>query len=227
MKKAVNQPVLDNIIHRRSYRSFLGKEVPEHVISEILETASWSPSSTNMQPWKVTIVSGRLKDRLSEALGSAFDKGQTDESELVTYPDVWEEPYRSRRIECGMKLYEALGIEREDKERRIRQMRENFSGFGAPVLLFLTMDRSLKEGSVFDCGMFFQSLMLAARAYGLETCPQASLIMYPEVLREFLEIPNNQRILSGLAMGYGDDEHPVNNYRTSREEVAEFAVFKQ
>ena len=209
---------------RKSIRAFLEKPVPHRLLEELMAAARWAPSSTNMQPWRVTLVSGRKKRQLDKLLLESFDRGLEMEIDLETYPDTWQEPYRSRRRECGLSLYRALNIGKNDKAKMKSQMRENFRAFGAPVALFLHMDADLKEGSILDCGMFLQNVMLAARALGLESCPQASLIQYGGVLRRFLGLAEDQRLLVGLAIGYADYGHPVNSYRTSRLESDDFVV---
>ena len=153
-----------------------------------------------------------------EALRSG-DKGHAD---YQYYAHKFPEPYRTRRFVCGMALYEALGIERSDKEARAGQWEKNYHGFDAPVEFFFFVDEALELGSWVDTGMFILSVMLAARAHGLETCPQAALAEYPDIVREVLVLPSEKKLICGVAMGYPDREAPVNNYRTERAPVDEF-----
>ena len=210
---------------RKSIRAFLDKPVPRELLVELMETARWAPSSTNMQPWRVLLLTGEKKRELDRMLLDLFDRNSETDIELKTYLDPWWEPYRSRRRECGLGLYRALHIGKDDKHKMRASMRENFRAFGAPAVLFLYMDADLKEGSILDCGMFLQNVMLAARALGLETCPQASTVQYARHLKQFLGLSPKHRVIVGLAIGYGDFDHPANSLRTTRVEPDEFVTF--
>jgi len=178
-----------------------------------------------MQPWQVLVVSGEKKRQLDKKLLEAFENKLPMQPKVNAYMDEWTEPYKSRRHACGVALYQALGIGRDDKELRVEQSRRNFHAFGAPTALFLGMSSALKEGSLFDCGMFCQSLMLSAVSLGLETCPEASLVFWPEILREFFHVGEEIHFLTGLALGFGDYQAPVNQYKTDRADLAEWVSF--
>jgi len=210
------------IVGRYSCRAYLDRAVPRGVIEKILDTARWSPSGANLQPWQVAVVQGETKERLSRALIETFEQGEKPAPDYPYYPKEWPEPYRSRRFQCGMALYQALEIERDDKARRLEAWKENYRFFGAPVALFFFVDRVMEQGAWLDMGMFVQSVMLAARDQGLESCPQASVADYPEVVRQVLGMDDDKLLLCGLSLGYPDPEHPVNNYRTDREPVESF-----
>jgi len=210
------------IVGRYSCRAYLDDPVPRPLLEKILETARWSPSGANMQPWQVVVLQGEAKERLSDALLAAFDAGERPAPDYDYYPAEWIEPYKGRRYQCGLALYQALAIERDDKARRLEAWRDNYRFFGAPVALLFFIHRSLATGSWLDMGMFIQSVMLAARQWGLESCPQASVADYPQVVRHTLGLEEELRLLCGLALGYPDADHPVNNYRTDREPVAGF-----
>ena len=214
--------ITEAIKGRISTRAFLDQEVSRDVIEAILRTARWAPSGGNTQPWEVAVVTGDRKreigDRMVEALRSG-DKGHAD---YQYYAHKFPEPYRTRRCVCGMALYESLGIERSDKEARAGHWEKNYSGLDAPVEFFFFVDEALELGSWVDTGMFIQSVMLAARAHGLETCPQAALAEYPDIVQEVLVLPSEKKLICGVAMGYPDREAPVNNYRTERAPVDEF-----
>jgi len=217
--------IQEAIQQRRSFRAFLDRPVDEPTLRKVMDIARFSPSSTNMQPWQVFVLQGEKKQQLDRLLLQAFDEGRGAEPQLSAYLKDWFEPFRSRRFACGTALYKALGIDRKDKPARVAQSRNNFNAFGAPVVLLFAMNRGLNEGSVFDCGMFYQSVMLAAMGEGLETCPEASLIAWPKLLQDFLEVDDSWRFLSGMALGYADYEDLVNQYKTGRAEVDDFCRF--
>lgn len=218
----LDMDVLEAIKGRTSTRAFLKMEVSENTVRKILDTARWSPSGVNSQPWQVAVTAGETKRIIGDRIIAAFENGQRGNPDYKYYADRFPEPYRSRQVACGVALYGALGIQREDKERRREQWIKNYHGFDAPIELFLFIDEALEKGSWLDTGMFIQSIMLAARAFGLETCPQAALSEYPDIVRDVLDIPNSLHLVCGIAVGYPESGDPVNNYRTDREEVDTF-----
>ncbi len=210
---------------RKSTRAFLDKEVTKKKVVAVLEAARHSPSGVNTQPWQVAVVSGDAKTRLQERIETAFRNGEKPRMDFQYYPLKWSEPYKSRRFECGILLYETLGIKRQEKERRLEQWIANYRSFEAPVALFFFMDPSLETGSFMDYGMFMQSIMLAAVEEGLATCPQAALGEFPEIVKEILGYPSDSILLGGMALGYEDTEALVNSYRTPRLPVESFTRF--
>jgi nitroreductase len=217
--------VTEAITQRKSTRAFLDREVPREMIIKILEVARYAPSGVNTQPWQVAVVTGASKMALQSQMESAFINDQHGIKDYNYYPDEWKIPYKGRRTACGLQLYGALGIERHDMERRRSQWLANYRAFDAPVMLLFFIDSSLAKGSYVDYGMFLQSLMLAAMEEGLATCPQAALAEYPQLVRQFLGYPPEALLLCGMAVGYEDRQHPVNSYRTPREEVSSFTRF--
>ncbi|WP_456379288.1 nitroreductase [Thiolapillus sp.] len=215
--------VLEAIENRISTRAYLDRSVEKEVIQKILDTARWSPSGVNTQPWQVAVVQGDKLRQLSEEFLRLSTEGVKPAPDYDYYPGEWVDPYKQRRFQCGMELYRALGIGREDKEKRIEAALNNYRFFGAPVSLFFFIDRRLGKGSWLDMGMFIQSVMLAARGLGLGTCPQASTADYPDMVREKLQISDRNLLLCGMALGYADESHPVNQYRTEREPVEAFS----
>lgn len=207
---------------RRSTRAYLDREVPEKTLRAILETARWAPSGVNIQPWRVAVVQGATKERLSEGIIDARQSGAEENPDYRYYPEQWHEPYKGRRKACGLALYGALGIGRDDKERMKESWDNNYRFFGAPVGLFFFMERQVGQGAWLDMGMFIQSVMLAARAHGLDSCPQASLADYPDIVRGILGIDDEWLLLCGLSLGYADPDAEVNRYRTEREEIDTF-----
>ena len=214
--------VIDAIKGRASTRAFLDKAVSHETIHSILEVARWAPSGVNTQPWQVAVVAGERKRQISEAIIAKHNAGIVAAPDYQYYPTQWSALYKQRRFACGMALYEALDIKREDKSRRKEVWDMNYDFFAAPVGMFFFIDADLEQGSWLDMGMFIQNVMLAARGYGLETCPQAALAEYPAMVRELLSIDDSKHLICGMALGYADPEHIINQYRTERAEVDAF-----
>jgi nitroreductase len=217
--------VVEALSRRRSCRGYLRKPVPAEVVERLLGLASRSASNSNSQPWQVHVVTGAAKRRLTADLLAAFDADDRGR-EYDYQPAEWPEPFGARRREFGDRLYgEALGIGRDDAARRLAHHRRNYDFFGAPVGMILTVSRSPRQGALVDAGLFLQALMLAAAAAGLDTCAQASLIDFSAVLRRNLRIPDEQLIVCGLSLGYGDRDHSSIRCRTARLPVSSFATF--
>ena len=214
--------IIEAIRGRASTRAFLDQPVDRETIEAILEAARWAPSGGNTQPWEVAVVTGERKREIGDRMVEALHSGDKGNADYQYYAHRFPEPYRTRRFTCGMALYDALGIERGDKEARGEQWEKNYHGFDAPVELYFFVDESLEMGSWVDCGIFIQTVMLAARAFDLETCPQAALAEYPDIVRNVLGLPSEKKLICGVAMGYPEREAPVNNYRTERASVDEF-----
>lgn len=217
--------VEEAITGRHSVRAFLSKPVPRELIERILRTAGRAPSGTNVQPWKVWVLTGAVKDEISRDLVARYDAGDVKPREYNYYPEKWREPYLARRRACGWGLYGTLGIGREDKARMHAQHARNFKFFDAPVGLIFSIDRDLEIGSWLDYGMFLQSIMIAARQFGLETCPQAAFMIFHDVLQRRLAIPETQMLVCGMSLGYPDPEAIVNTFITERMPLEEFVTF--
>ncbi|MBE0439543.1 MAG: nitroreductase [Gammaproteobacteria bacterium] len=215
----------DAIMHRHSTRAFLDKEVTIEQISHILAIASHSPSGANSQPWQVAIISGESKKRLQSKLELAFTNGIKPSPDYQYYPKTWNEPYHSRRIKCGLQLYQSLAINKQDTEQRQAQWQANYRAFDAPVMLLFFIDDVMEAGSLLDYGMFIQSLMLAAQEQGLATCPQAALSDYPDIAKQELGYTTDLKLIAGMALGYEDANAAVNTYRTTREPLSNFCHF--
>lgn len=210
---------------RRSVRGFLDRPVSRQTLKAILQSARWSPSGVNLQPWRVEVVQGDLLKSLAERLTWAAESGEPKHPDYPYHPDTWKEPYRGRRRDCGFGLIHAMGIDREDQEGRKQAWLANYSFFNAPAVMLLFMDRSLGQGAWLDMGMFVQTLMLTAHAYGLGVCPQASTADYPDVVRHMLQVDRQFLFLCSLALGYPDPAALANTWHTSRLEVDAFARF--
>lgn len=214
------------IFSRRSVRAFLPDAVDEGTVREILAAAARAPSGTNMQPWKVYVVTGATKQRLSDAIlnsGIRAEKAEWDEYRY--YPDQFFEPYLARRRAVGYGLYGLLGIGRREIERMRAQHDRNFLFFDAPVGMIFTIDRRLNKGSWMDHGMFLQSIMIAARARGLHTCPQAAFAPFHRQIRPVLDLSEEEIVTCGMALGYEDTSKPENDLRTERAPLEDFVTF--
>jgi nitroreductase len=217
--------VFEAMATRRSIRGFRPDAVPRAVIEDILKLAARAPSGSNIQPWQVRVTTGAEKARLSAALHAAHDAGAKVPRDYQYYPRTWREPYLARRRKVGWGLYELAGVARGDTAAGHAQRARNFDFFGAPVGLFFLIDRDLEQGSWVDCGMFIQSVMLAARGHGLDTCPQAAFCDHHDVVRAQLNLPATQALVCGMALGLADPDDPVNRLVTERAALAEFVTF--
>jgi nitroreductase len=214
-----------NAVHgRRSIRSFLPDTVPWPTVSAILAGAARAPSGTNIQPWLVHVVTGATRIRLIEAAIAAAQAGKID-LEYAYLPENMKEPYLSRRRAVGYALYEKYGIDRSDYPARKAAMLRNYEFFGAPIGLFFTMDRDMALGAWLDCGMLMQNVMVLARAYGLETCPQQAWCDIGSTVHEVLGIPAEHIILSGMALGYADWSANENSLVSDRVPVDHFTTW--
>ncbi len=218
--------VEDAITSRRSIRRFLDTPVPRELISHLLSVAGRAPSGSNIQPWRVYVMDGEKKAALVNALLASLAEGPPDyPREYNYYPLEFPEPYLARRRACGWGLYSALGIERGKNERMAAQHGRNYAFFDAPVGMIFTIDDFLQPGSWLDYGMFLQSIMVAARGYGLHTCAQAAFATYHKTIREQLSIPNGQTIICGMSLGYADPDAPENAFTPDREPVEAYTTF--
>ncbi len=217
--------VAEAIKTRRSIRGFLSRHVDTATLEELLALASRAPSGSNIQPWKVHVLTGGTLRRLTDELSAAHFGGEAEAREYEYYPVKWRAPYLDRRRKVGWQLYDLAGVARGDREASLRQRGRNYTFFGAPVGLIFTIDADLEKGSWLDYGMFLQTLMIAARGAGLDTCPQAAIANYPAVIRRVLGIPEGETIVCGMALGWSDPDEPTNALQSDREPVANFAVF--
>ncbi len=216
------------ITSRRSIRAFLPTPVPRETVAQILAVAARAPSGTNTQPWKVTVLTGAAKARLSAAVRAAYDdpaERANHTEEYAYYPTEWVSPYIDRRRKVGWDLYGLLGIAKTDKARMHEQHGRNYAFFDAPVGLVFTIDRILQQGSWLDYGMFLQNVMVAARARGLDTCPQAAFTQFHRVIERELALPPSEMVVCGMSLGHADPAAPENRLVTEREAVAGFARF--
>jgi len=216
------------IVTRRSLRAFLPTPVPRSTIEEILAVASRAPSGTNTQPWKVYVLTGSAKTELSRKILAAYNdpaERATHSEEYAYYPTEWVSPFIDRRRKVGWDLYGLLGIEKTDKARMHAQHGRNYEFFGAPVGLMFTIDRVMRQGSWLDYGMFLEGIMVAARARGLDTCPQAAFTQFHRIICEHIGAPANEQLVCGMSLGHADPDAVENTLVTEREPVGAFAHF--
>ena len=216
------------IISRRSIRAFLDKPVERADIERILEVAARAPSGTNTQPWKVYVLTGQARVALSNAILAVHTdpaKAREHSEEYAYYPREWVSPFIDRRRKVGWDLYGLLGLSREDKAGMAAQHARNFRFFDAPVGLIFTIDRVMEQGSWLDYGMFLQNIMVAARGRGLDTCPQAAFTQYHRIIAAQLQLPANETVVCGMALGWADPDKIENTLVTEREPVSRFVQF--
>jgi len=210
--------VLEAIRTRRSIRAFTDRPVARETVRELLEIAQRAPSGTNTQPWHTYVCPGAVRRAISDdVLALAAAGSATRYEDHAYYPAVWKDVHRDRRRGVGWALYGLLGIAKGDRAASARQGARNFRFFDAPVGIFVTIDTYLMNGSWADAGMYLQTLMLAARGFGLDTCPQAAWIQFQEPIFRHLNIPNDQALVSGLSLGYADADAIENTLVSERE----------
>ncbi|MBV8665015.1 MAG: nitroreductase [Burkholderiaceae bacterium] len=229
MIETPEQKIVDAAISsRRSIRAFLPQPVAREDIEAILQVASRAPSGTNTQPWKVYVLTGAAKEKLSHAILEAYadpEQFRAHTEEYDYYPREWISPYIERRRKVGWDLYGLLGLKREDKAGMHAQHGRNYRFFDAPVGFIFTIDRIMAKGSWLDYGMFLQNVMVAARGRGLDTCPQAAFTPFHKIISEVLHIPTNEQVVCGMALGYADPDKVENTLVTEREPVTGIAKF--
>ena len=216
------------ITTRRAVRAFLPTPVPRATIERILEVASRAPSGSNTQPWHVYVLTGEAKSVLSRKLLAAHDdpaERAKHTEEYAYYPLAWRSPYVDRRRKLGWDMYGLLGIGKGDRQRMHAQQGRNYLFFDAPVGLIFTIDRDMEQGGWLDYGTFLQNVMVAARARGLDTCPQQSFTVFHRIIEEHLQMPDYEMVVCGMSLGWADPDAPVNRLVTERVPVAEFARF--
>lgn len=216
------------ITSRRSIRAFLPTPVARETIEQILAVASRAPSGTNTQPWRVHVLTGEARQRLSSRIRAAYDNPEEraqHSEEYAYYPTQWRAPYIDRRRKVGWDLYGLLGIGKADKARMHAQHGRNYDFFGAPIGMIFTIDRVMQQGSWLDYGMFLQNVMVAARARGLDTCPQAAFTQFHRVIAAELGLLPDEMVVCGMALGHADPDAVENSLVTHREPVAGFARF--
>ena len=210
---------------RRSIRAFLPTPVPGDTIRRVIETAARAPSGGNLQPWHIDVMAGEPLAALKATMARQLQAGAAPEWEYDVYPKQLPSPWRDRRFQVGEAMYARLGIPRDDKPARLRWFARNYDFFGAPMALFCSVDRRMGPPQWADLGMYLQTVMLLLRAEGLDSCPQECWAAYPGVVGAALQLPDSRMLFSGMAIGYRDPAHPVNELVADRAPAHEWARF--
>ena len=224
---------IDQIIRsRRSIRAFTSQAVDNELLKNILETASYAPSGTNTQPWKVYVVTGETKDKICNAVIEVIENTRKNpelaeqyQETFRYYPTEWVSPFIDRRRQNGWALYGLLGIQKGDKDKMHTQHLRNYRFFDAPVGLFFTLNKVLGDGAKLDTAMFMQNIMLSAKSHGLDSCAQAAWNKYHSIVLPLLGA-EDEILISAMALGYADKNHVVNTLKPPRASIDEFTVWK-
>lgn len=218
--------VTEAVLSRASARAYLDQPVEPALLREILTTALRAPSGGNLQPWHIHVLTGAAKQNFSQRILDSFTRSPMGESpDPKMYPEPLPEPYKDRRAVCGAMLYEALNLPREDRQGRIAQALKNYEFFGAPVGLIFTMPSYMVEAQAIDMGILMQTLMLLARDHGLDTCPQVIWRMWPETIRNALDIAPDMHVMGGMCLGYADTASPIANLGVPRDSLDAMVTF--
>ena len=219
--------IFNAVASRYSCRAFLPTPVPKATVRDIVERAARAPSAGNMQPWRIFALAGKHVEDLVALLAPrmATELPRGEGTDYTIYPEPLDEPYRARRFEVGELLYRAINVPRGDKPARYRQYARKYQFFGAPVALFLAREKAHGPAQWADIGGYLQTVALLARGYGLHTCPQQAWVSFNRTVREFLKLPDNLMIYSGMAVGYADEAAPINAWRSPREALDNYATF--
>lgn len=216
--------VYEAVDSRRAVRAFSDEPVPRDVLDRVLTAATRAPSSGNLQPWRVYVVTGRpLAELKKRATDRAFAGDPGDEREYPMYPDGLASPYLDRFAAAAAQRYEALGIERDDPDRPRKIALLNSGAFGAPAVLFCYLDRSMGPGQWADAGMYLQTVMLLLRAEGVHSCPQVMWTNYRTTVGDVVGAGDSQVLLCGVSVGYEQDGVPP--LRTGRADLGETVSF--
>ncbi|MFW1665635.1 MULTISPECIES: nitroreductase [Acinetobacter] len=226
------QLVDDAIRSRHSVRAFLSTPVDAQIIQDILEVACRAPSGTNTQPWKVYVITDKKRDEMVDRVCKAQleiynhpEKAAEYQETFPYYPEKWISPFIDRRRENGWGLYGLLNIQKGEKEKMAAQQLRNYQLFDAPVGLYFTVNKAMGIGSKMDISMMIQNVMVAAKARGLDTCPQAAWNHFHPIVLEVLGASDDEELVCTVALGYANPDEIVNTFITPREPVEKFTVF--
>ncbi|MEM8489604.1 MAG: nitroreductase family protein [Pseudomonadota bacterium] len=217
------RPLSDLLNQRYSCRAFLDRAVPETELSRVLAPALRAPSNCNTQPWYFHVASGAALEELRRRIPEDFTAGKLTLD--FPYDGQYEGVYKDRQHASAQALYGAMGIERSDKDARLKAFMRNFTFFDAPHVGFFFLPEGFSEREACDLGMFAQSVMLLLEAEGIASCPQTALSFLADTVRDVLQIPTSQRLMFGLSFGYADTDAPANNCRTERAPATDVLVF--
>ena len=217
--------LVDALNQRRSIRAYTDQVIEPSLLEEIFATAQLAPSNCNTQPWHVAVVSGAMRDQLEQLMLADIMGGKTPEMHFKPGDRDLKDQYRRRQVDCAKALYDAVGIEFEDREQRQMQMLKNWQFFGAPHAAFISMPKSFGEVNAIDVGIYVQTLMLLMTANGIGCCPQGALAQFAEPVYQLLNIPEDNALLMGLSFGYADQSADINNYDVGREALSDAVSF--
>ena len=219
--------VSEALEQRISTRAFLDTPVSKDEVEALLSEAGRAASGGNVQPWKVVAVAGKARRAVMDAVKKKLETDPfTNEARFPVYPEKLWEPYRSRRFEVGEDMYALMGVPREDKAARLNWLMQNYEFFGAPVGLFFVIDERMNENQWAHMGMFMMSLCLAAESRGLATCMQEAWTPHCETVAKVIGVEKPDIVYCGLALGHADPDARVNQLRSKRAPVSEFARFE-
>ena len=217
--------IIEALYKRQSIRSFKDREVSQETVREILNISKFAPSGGNTQPWKVYVLNQNIMKELESAILHNLDNGISEKPNFSIYPQPMSDHLKNRVKECGKLMYGALEIKKDDIEGRLDQLKQNFSFFGAPVGMLITVEKEVDLNGWGHVGHFIQNLCLSSIKFGLGTCLQESWSMYPETVQKITNYNKSEILWCGVALGYPNNDHPINNYRTPREDIETFAKF--
>ena len=216
--------VYEAVTSRRAVRGFTDRPVPREALERVLSAAAWAPSGSNIQPWRIYVVTGAALAEIRKLAGARVAAGDRwDEREYEMYPAALTSPYRERKSAFGAQRYGALGIARGDLEARQRAASANWNFFGAPAALFCYIDREMGSPQWADVGMYLQTVMLLLRAEGLHSCPQMAWSVYRRTVAKVLSPPKDLILYCGMSIGYEDVT--VDQPRTGRAPLHETVTF--
>jgi nitroreductase len=219
--------VSEAIATRRSVRAFRPDPIPVETIVAMLALCGRAPSGSNLQPWRVYVLAEAARDELIRRIKvRAVEQPKGEVPEHKIHPDDMQEPYKSRYLRASTLLYSAANIQREDMAARHAHLTRNWQFFGAPIGLIFTVRREMQPGQWADVGMFMQNLMLLARSRGLDTCAQEAWALWPSVLHDYLEIPPEELVYCGMAIGLADQAASINQFESERAAVGEYVTIK-
>jgi len=210
---------------RRSVRAFLSDQIDRETIEAILIDARRAPSGANLQPGYFHVLTGTALSGLVDALENAIDSKRETVAEYSYFPERLPKSLKDRQIAAGFALYNALGIERRDTKARREQFARNYRFFDAPVGIVVSIDRDMGKGCFMDMGMALMSLFMSVESRGLGSSGIGALAHHADVAHEYLQLPEGEMVVCGIAIGLPDTSHPVNRVQTEREVLASFSHF--
>jgi nitroreductase len=214
--------VTDAVLSRSSVRAFLKQPIDNNLIKELLQKSSRAASGGNLQPWKIFVLN---EESMAKFIQFQADWTAPETPGYEIYPPSLKEPYRSSRYQLGEQMYDLLGIERDDKQGRFNQIMRNFNFFDAPAAIFCFVDKTMGPPQWSDLGMFLQTFMLLAKEVGLDTCAQEAWSIKQDSVCSFLQTDQQDMLFCGMAIGYKDTEAKVNQLKSERRPIEDWAYF--